>query len=116
MPTPSPSHLWSPVVCRALFTLLVFAPAAFAQQTVAEKTDYRATSRHADVVAFCQELAKKAPNVVRLAEIGKSGEGRSLPLLILADPPVSTPEQAAKANKLIVMAFANIHAGEVDGK
>ena len=53
---------------------------------------------------------------MRLGELGKSGEGRTLPLVILADPPVSTPAEAAKSGKLVVFAIANIHAGEVDGK
>jgi dipeptidyl-peptidase 4 len=97
----------------ALVLVLTLTPAAIAQQTVAEKTDYRATSRHSDVVTFCERLAKKSP-VVRLAEIGKSGEGRTLPLLILADPPVETPTDVGK--RLVVLLFANIHAGEVDGK
>src|SRR5581483_10636078 len=35
---------------------------------------------------------------------------------ILADPPISTPEEAARSNKLVVFAMGNIHAGEVDGK
>lgn len=83
--------------------------------TVAEKSGFQATSRHADVVTFCQHLARMSP-VVRLGELGKSVEGRTLPLVILADPPVSTPEQAAKSGKPVVFAFANIHAGEVDGK
>src|SRR5262249_55904821 len=42
--------------------------------------------------------------------------GRKLPLMILADPPVSTPEEAARSKKLVVFALGNIHAGEVDGK
>jgi hypothetical protein len=95
--------------------LLVALPAALAQETVAEKTDYKATSRHADVVSFCDELAKKSP-VVRRLDIGKSREGRVLPMLVLADPAVSTSEEAAKSGKLVLMTFANIHAGEVDGK
>jgi dipeptidyl-peptidase-4 len=84
-------------------------------QTIAEKSDYKATSRHCDVVEFCERLTKLSP-LVRLGELGKSGEGRKLPLLILADPPVSTPEEAAKSGKIVVLAMANIHAGEVDGK
>src|SRR5262249_1910892 len=43
-------------------------------------------------------------------------EGRKLPLLILADPPLATAEEAARTKKLIVCAIGNIHAGEVDGK
>ncbi len=83
--------------------------------TVAERTGFRATARHAEVVGLSERLAKASPTV-RLAELGRSGEGRSLPLLIVADPPVSTPEQARASGKLVVFLFGNIHAGEVDGK
>ncbi len=100
---------------RCLVPLFLCASFLHAQQTVAEKTDYRATSRHADVVAFCEELKAKSPSV-RLTDIGKSGEGRTLPMLILADPPIATPEEAARSKKFVVLTFANIHAGEVDGK
>src|SRR5207244_4509600 len=79
------------------------------------KTEYKATSRHADVIAFCDALAKRS-SLVRLQTLGTSQEGRQLPLLVIADPPVMSPEEAAKSGKLIVLAFANIHAGEVDGK
>jgi hypothetical protein len=84
-------------------------------RTVAETSDYQATSRHADVAAFCERLAKESP-LVRLGELGQSHEGRKLPLLILADPPVATAEAAARSGKLVVFAMGNIHAGEVDGK
>jgi dipeptidyl-peptidase-4 len=100
---------------RPALLLAALPSVAFGQQTVAEKTDYAATSRYADVVSFGEELAKKSPRL-GLAEIGKSGEGRTLPLWVLADPPVSTPEQAARGGKLVTLVFANIHAGEVDGK
>ena len=83
--------------------------------TVAERSGYRATARYAEVVDFCERLAKRSP-LVRLAELGSSVEGRKLPLLILADPPVATPEQAARSGKPVVLALGNIHAGEVDGK
>lgn len=64
---------------------------------------------------FCERLAKLSP-VVRLTDMGTSTEGRKLPLLILADPPVSSPEEAARTGKLVVYAQGDIHAGEVDGK
>jgi dipeptidyl aminopeptidase/acylaminoacyl peptidase len=83
--------------------------------TVAEKSDFKATSRHADVIEFCTNLAK-ASNLIRVVEFGKTFEGKPLPAMILADPPVSTPEEAAKSGKLVVYAQGNIHAGEVDGK
>jgi dipeptidyl aminopeptidase/acylaminoacyl peptidase len=88
---------------------------AQALETVAEKSGYRATSRHAEVMDFCRELVLRSP-LVKLSEMGVSTEGRKLPLLILADPPLSTPEEAARSHKLVVYAQGDIHAGEVDGK
>jgi dipeptidyl aminopeptidase/acylaminoacyl peptidase len=85
-------------------------------QTVAERSGYRATARHGEVVALCEELARRHPEAAVRTELGRSAEGRSLPLLILADPPVRTPEQAARSGKLVVLAIGNIHAGEVCGK
>ena len=83
--------------------------------TVAERSGFKATARHAEIVALCEALAKSSP-LIRLTELGKSGEGRSLPLMIVSDPPVSTPEEARASGKLVVFLFGNIHAGEVDGK
>jgi dipeptidyl-peptidase 4 len=84
-------------------------------QTTAESTGYRETSKFANVVSFCEQLAKLSP-IVKLGELGRSHEGRILPLLILADTPISTAEAARASDKLVVMVVANIHAGEVDGK
>src|SRR5439155_16303377 len=83
--------------------------------TVAERSDYKATAKHAEVVEYCQQLAKMSP-LIRIADFGTTHEGRKLPLVILADPPVATPEEAARSGKLVVFAMGNIHAGEVDGK
>jgi dipeptidyl-peptidase-4 len=106
----------------ALLVLLLFTAIARPEKpntppllTVAEKSDYKATSRHAEVVDYCERLRRLSP-LIRLGEIGKSGEGRKLPLIILADPPVRTPEEAKRGGKLVVFAMGNIHAGEVDGK
>lgn len=105
---------------RTAFAWLALAAGASAQvaddlRTVAEKSDFQATARHAEVVALCEALARSSP-LVRLAEIGQSGEGRSLPLMIVSDPPVASAAQAKASGKLVVFLFGNIHAGEVDGK
>ncbi len=69
-----------------------------ALQTVAERSDYRATARYDDVEAWCREFAKRTPNV-HLTELGRSSEGRSIPLMIVADPPVKTAAEAARFRK-----------------
>lgn len=84
--------------------------------TVAESSDFQATSKHAEVVALCERLAKASPRIKLIPDAGKTFEGKPQPLLIVADPPVSSPQEARQSGKAIVLAFANIHAGEVDGK
>ncbi len=92
-----------------------FPPQVDTLQTVAEQSGYTETARHGDVVALCQELAKRYPNAY-YAELGQSAEGRPLPLLVLADPPVHSASEALRSGKLVALAIGSIHAGEVCGK
>lgn len=88
--------------------------------TLAETSDWQATSTHADVLAFLDRLAADAPDVARRFSMGTSVEGRDMPVLVLSDPPVATPQDAralaAKDGRVVVLVFGNIHAGEVDAK
>ena len=81
----------------------------------AELTKYEETSRYDDVLRFFDELQKRSA-LVRVETFGHSVEGRALPLVILSDPPISEPRDARALGKPIVFVFANIHAGEVEGK
>ena len=81
----------------------------------AELTNYEETTRYEEVLSFIAELQKRSP-LVRLESFGKSEEGRSLPLMILSDSPISNPRDARTSGKPIVFIMANIHAGEVEGK
>jgi hypothetical protein len=81
----------------------------------AELTNYEETSRYDDVLRFFGELQKRSP-LVRVQSFGTSVEGRALPLVTLSDPPISDPRDARASGKPIVFVFANIHAGEVEGK
>lgn len=111
---------------RCVAALLIAAGAAGsawsddpALLTVAERSEFRATARYQDVVALIDRLVASSP-LARRATLGVSGEGRELPALILADPPVATPAEAAPlradGQRLVILAIGNIHAGEVDGK
>ena len=56
--------------------------------TRAERTDYQETSLHADVVRFTREVARRAPELMRVGSMGRSAEGRDLPVAVLeADRP-----------------------------
>ncbi|MCZ6651803.1 MAG: DPP IV N-terminal domain-containing protein [Planctomycetota bacterium] len=101
------------LVCVTHLTFALVAPDE--PQTVAERSGFQATARYDEVMAFIDKLKPLAPQL-RLGELGRSSEGRSIPLLILADPPIATAEEAMDSGKLIAFAFGNIHAGEVCGK
>lgn len=83
--------------------------------THAEKTLYRETSLHAHVLEFLNELGART-DLVRIASMGRSGEGQDMAIAIASDRGCFTPEEARAQRKTIVMIQANIHAGEVEGK
>lgn len=83
--------------------------------TVAESSDYTRTATHAQVVDLMDRLGAASPRAVR-ASLGHTSEDREIPLLIIADPPVTSAAEAHASGKVIFFAFANIHAGEVEGK
>ena len=82
--------------------------------TPAQLARYQATTAHAAVLDYCRQL-DRSPRIHQLI-FGTTGEGRALPGLVIAPTDITTPEQAAARNVPVVVAFANIHAGEVDGK
>jgi len=97
--------------------LALLAPAAppIDLPTVAERSGFTETARHAEVLAFADALAGASPLVTR-ARLGTSHEGRELPLLYLSDPPVADAAAARASGRPRVLLFGNIHAGEVCGK
>ena len=93
------------------------APAAAPQKllTVAEATDYKATSRYADVMIYLRALQKMTP-YLRVETLCTSPEGKDVPLVIVGNPLPANPLDARNAGKTVVYIQANIHAGEVEGK
>jgi dipeptidyl aminopeptidase/acylaminoacyl peptidase len=104
------------LVALSLPILAEFPQQVDTLQTVAEKSGYRATAPYGDVVDLCRELARVHQAAAYYTTLGQSAEGRSLPLLVLADPPVRSAEEAARSGKLVALAIGNIHGGEVCGK
>jgi hypothetical protein len=73
------------------------------------------TSRYADVMDFIAQVQRMSPGV-KVETFGITNEGRPLPLVILSNPAISSPAEAAASGKPVVFIMANIHAGEVEGK
>jgi hypothetical protein len=102
-----------------VFLVGVFGSVILAQapdlRTRAETSNYEETSSYDDVVRIVSGIVSSSP-LARQETFGTSEEGRSLPLVILSDPAVATPEEARRLRRPIVFIQANIHAGEVEGK
>jgi dipeptidyl-peptidase 4 len=90
-------------------------PGQVGPKTVAESTEYTATSRHADVLAFIRDLQRLSP-LVRVETLCTSTEGREVPLLVVGKPAPATPLGREWDSRAVVYIQANIHAGEVEGK
>lgn len=84
-------------------------------RTRAEITNYEETSTYADITRVIDGLVATSP-LVHTESFGKTEEGRDLPLMVIADPKVTTPAAARKLDRPIVYVQANIHSGEVEGK
>jgi hypothetical protein len=102
-------------------------------RTRAERSDFEETSTNADVVTFLNALEASAAQIrpriatprpfpcgdpmgpsLCVTTFGRTVEGRALPLAVWG---ADTTAAAVRASgKTRVFVFANIHAGEVDGK
>jgi hypothetical protein len=102
-------------VTKVLLPLLILPAALAAQQTRPERTDWTETSSHADVLSFLDSLRLKGAEI-RVGELGKSPEGKSIPYVLASRPLVTDPAAARRSGKPVVFLQANIHAGEVEGK
>ncbi len=80
--------------------------------TVAEATDYEATSLSSDVNRFLQTCDERADHV-RQFEVGRTTLNQPLVGAIFASPMVEAPPNDGR---LVVMLLGNIHSGECDGK
>ena len=103
---------------KALILFFLLCEAALAQElpkTTAESSNYRETSRYAEVMEFVSAIQRADPEV-RVETFATTNEGRALPLVIAGPPGVVDPRTAHKSGLPIVFIMANIHAGEVEGK
>ena len=114
-----PSRLTSVVRLVVLAVAGVAVPAAGqgapSPRTRAERSGDRETSTYADVRAFLDAIIVPGGPLV-LDSLGRTHEGRLLPLVIASRPAVHTPAEARTLGRPVSYVQANIHAGEVEGK
>lgn len=80
-----------------------------------EKSNFIKTSTYAEVMQFVSAIVPMSPNA-HVISMGKSPEGKDIPVVILATSKITTPSEAAATGKPVIYIQGNIHAGEVEGK
>jgi len=83
--------------------------------TTPEKSNYQKTSSYGEVMSFIN-IIQSTSSLVHLEFMGKSKEGKDIPVVVMANPKVSSPQEAVASGKPVMYIQANIHAGEVEGK
>ena len=81
--------------------------------TRAERTGWLETSAYADVIAFLDSLG--GVTQLHRTTFGSTVEGRALPVVVVGAASASARDVHA-TGRTRVLVFANIHAGEVEGK
>lgn len=81
-------------------------------KTVAESSDFKATSRSAEVETFIQACDDHAPHISSF-QFGETVEGRPMTAAVVANPPydVDQPDE-----RVVALLLGNIHSGECAGK
>ena len=106
------------LVFALLLTVVSAAEEPFPEEwlTVAEKSDFRATSSYEETMAFLRKVQAAAPEIIRVGPFGRSGRGFLLPIVVVSADGAFNPQEIAKTGKPILLLQSCIHAGEVDGK
>lgn len=110
-----PLFLYLFLILFLVSPLLSFSTTEKKLLTVAESSNFRATSRYADVIEFIRELQRQS-SLIRVETLCRSTEGRDVPLLIIGQPVPSSPHELKNDKRGVIYIQANIHAGEVEGK
>jgi len=78
-----------------------------------EKSNFEKTSTHTDVMNFIASI-QPLTNYMHVGSIGKSTMGKDIPIVVSANPKISSPAEAKASGKPVIYIQGNIHAGEVE--
>lgn len=84
-------------------------------QTRAERTEYRLTADYAETMRYLSQL-EGGSRWISVQSYGSSGQGRSLPVVVVSKDRAFRPEAARATGKPIILIQNGIHSGEIEGK
>jgi hypothetical protein len=101
------------VIIMTSCSLIAQIPASLL--TVPEKTNYDSTSKSQDVINFIHTIKAKS-NLVFIDTLFTTKNGKKSLFVVMANPKISSSDEAKKSGKPVIYFQGNIHAGEVEGK
>jgi dipeptidyl aminopeptidase/acylaminoacyl peptidase/murein tripeptide amidase MpaA len=91
------------------------APLVRSPMTIAERSNFLATSREADVLEFFEKLTVGQPTA-KLVPVGQTHEQRSLWSLVVSKEKNNPLPLAKDDPRIVITMIGGIHSGECDGK
>ena len=79
-----------------------------------EVSNGKKTATYEQTIEFCEKAAQSSPKI-RFLSIGKSAQGRQIPLLVIDQKENFSPTKVRKSGNGVLLIQANIHPGEPDG-
>ena len=73
------------------------------------------TPSYDETVAWLERLVAAAPQL-EIVSLGRSHEGREIPMVIASREGAATPEELHATGRPVLLAQGGIHSGEIDGK
>ncbi|MFM8263913.1 MAG: DPP IV N-terminal domain-containing protein [Pirellula sp.] len=83
--------------------------------TIAERSNYLATSRESDVLEFLEKLSVEHP-LAKLVDVGTTHENRPLWTLVVSKEKANPLPLAKDDPRIVIVMIGGIHSGECDGK
>ena len=104
-----------PMVCAQLALAQDSAPRVRSPLTIAERSNFLATSREADVLEFFEKLIV-GQSVAKLVPVGQTHEQRTLWSLVVSKEKTNPLPLAQDDPRIVITMIGGIHSGECDGK
>jgi hypothetical protein len=83
--------------------------------SMAERSNFERTSTFQEVVNVIDAIDAKT-DLMHREVLVTTAQGRSVPIVVLANPAVDSPAAAQASGKPVIYLQGNIHGGEVEGK
>jgi len=83
--------------------------------TACEKSEFRHSATNQDILEYFVMLQWNSEHV-HIFDMFTSDLGRNCPVLVMANPRVTNPDEARKSGKAVVYLQGGIHPGESEGK